>query len=53
MGTTIVTKYGAKRGGIAVGRLVPFGVGAVVGGGFNWATMKGFKTAAANYYKKR
>lgn len=51
VGTTIVTKYGTKRGGIAVGRLIPFGVGAVVGGGFNLATMKGFKKAAINYYK--
>lgn len=51
VGTTIVTKYGAKRGGIVVGRLIPFGVGAVVGGGFNLATMMGFKKAAVNYYK--
>jgi hypothetical protein len=51
VGVTIVTKYGTKRGGIAFGRLVPFGVGAVVGGGFNLATMKGFKKAAVSYYK--
>ncbi|TLD43479.1 MAG: hypothetical protein JETT_0297 [Candidatus Jettenia ecosi] len=51
VGTTIVTKYGTKRGGIALGRLIPFGVGAVVGGGFNLATMKGFKRAAIKYYK--
>ncbi len=51
VGTTIVTKYGAKRGGIALGRLVPFGVGALVGGGFNLATMKGFKAVAIKYYK--
>lgn len=51
VGTTIVTKYGTKRGSISVGRLIPFGVGAVVGGGFNLATMKGFKKAAINYYR--
>lgn len=51
VGTTIVTKYGTKRGGIAVGRLIPFGVGALVGGGFNLATMKGFKRAAISYYQ--
>ena len=50
VGTTILTKYGTKRGGIAVGRLVPFGVGAVVGGGFNWATMRRFRRAALKYY---
>ncbi len=51
VGTTIVTKYGTKRGGISIGRLIPFGVGAVVGGGFNLATMKGFKIASIKYYK--
>jgi len=51
VGTTIIAKYGTKRGGIAVGRLIPFGVGAVVGGSFNLATMKGFKKAAISYYK--
>jgi hypothetical protein len=51
VGVTIVTKYGVKRGGVAVGRLIPLGVGVVVGGGFNLATMKGFKKAAVAYYK--
>lgn len=51
VGTTIVTKYGTKRGGVAIGKLIPFGVGAAVGGGFNLATMKGFKKAAIEYYK--
>lgn len=49
--TTIVTKYGTKRGGVALGRLIPFGVGAVVGGGFNLATMKAFKHHAISYYQ--
>ena len=43
VGKTILTKYGVKRGGIAIGRLVPSGVGAVVGGGFNYLVMKAFK----------
>ena len=50
VGTTIITKYGTKRGGIAIGRLIPFGIGIIVGGGFNLATMKGFKAAAIKYY---
>lgn len=45
-----VTKYGTKRGGIALGRVIPFGVGVVVGGGFNLIIMKGFKRAALKYY---
>jgi len=48
--TTIFTKYGTKRGGIALGKLIPFGVGALVGGGFNYFTMDRFKKAAITYF---
>lgn len=51
VGTTILTKYGAKRGGVALGKLIPFGVGAIVGGSFNYYTMNHFKKAAINYFK--
>jgi hypothetical protein len=50
VGTTILTKYGTKRGGVALGKLIPFGVGAVVGGGFNYLTMKAFKRAAVRKF---
>jgi hypothetical protein len=50
VGTTIITKYGTKRGGIAIGRLIPFGVGAAVGGSFNLVTMKFFKKKAIEFY---
>ncbi len=50
VGTTILTKYGVKRGGIAIGKLIPFGVGAIVGGSFNMVTMKAFKRIAIQYY---
>lgn len=53
VGTTILTKYGTKRGGIAIGKLVPFGVGAIVGGSFNYVTMKSFSIAALKHYKSR
>lgn len=51
VGTTILTKYGTKRGGVAVGKLVPCGVGALVGGGFNLFTMKTFKKSAIEFYR--
>lgn len=51
VGTTILTKYGTKRGGVAIGKLIPFGIGAAIGGSFNYYTMSGFKQAAINYYK--
>jgi hypothetical protein len=50
VGTTILTKYGTKRGGIAIGKLIPIGVGVLVGGSFNYYTMKAFKRAATKYF---
>lgn len=47
--TTVLTKYGTKRGGVALGRMIPFGVGVAVGGGFNYLTMKAFKKATIRY----
>jgi len=35
IGRTIVTKYGTKRGAIAIGRLLPLGFGAGIGYGLN------------------
>lgn len=51
VGTTIFTKYGAKRGGIALGRLVPMGIGVIVGGTFNYVTMTRFKGSAIKYFE--
>jgi hypothetical protein len=50
VGTTVVTKWGVKRGGIAVGRLIPFGVGSAVGGGMNYLSARGFGRAVMTYY---
>lgn len=51
IGRTVLTKQGTKRGGIALGKLVPFGVGAVVAGGFNYFSFNRFLKKAINYYK--
>ena len=50
IGTTILTKYGTKRGGIALGKLIPFGIGSMVAGTFNFVTMTNFRDAAIDYY---
>jgi hypothetical protein len=50
VGTTIITKYGTKRGGIAIGKHIPFGVGVIVGGGFNYLTMKNFGNWTRKYF---
>ena len=47
----LATKYGAKRGGAALGRLIPFGVGAIVGGLFNYNTIEKFGKAADDYFQ--
>jgi hypothetical protein len=51
VGTTLFTKYGVKRGGIALGRLIPFGVGALISGTFNYATLQKFNNAAVAYFR--
>ncbi|MBL7154109.1 MAG: hypothetical protein ISS79_10345 [Phycisphaerae bacterium] len=50
VGTTILTKYGTKRGGLALGKIIPFGVGVGVGAGFNYIVMKAFKRSCIKYF---
>lgn len=38
LGRNFITKYGTKQGIIVLGRVAPFGIGAVIGGGANAAT---------------
>ena len=51
IGAMVIAKVGAKRGGTSACRFIPFGVGAICGGAFNYATMTGFKRAAINYFR--
>jgi hypothetical protein len=37
LGKNFVTKFGTKQGSIVLGRVAPFGIGAVIGGGTNAA----------------
>ncbi|AWH85328.1 hypothetical protein HYN59_09450 [Flavobacterium album] len=52
IGRKLVTKYGSKRGGAVLGRLIPFGIGAAVGGTFNYFTLQRFGKAADDYFRK-
>ncbi|WCD89642.1 hypothetical protein KPP03845_106064 [Streptomyces xanthophaeus] len=45
LGRNFVTKYGTKQGIIVLGRVAPFGIGAVIGGGAN-AAMAGLAVRA-------
>lgn len=51
IGATLLTKYGTKRGAIALGKLIPLGVGVLVSGGFNYMTMKYFKEKSIEYLR--
>lgn len=50
LGATVLTKWGTKRGGIALGRLIPFGVGAILGGGMNYGSTRTFVNWCVRYY---
>lgn len=50
LGRTIVTKYGTKRGAIALGRALPFGIGAIIGGSFNYGTVRVVTRTADNFF---
>ncbi|AXG75172.1 hypothetical protein DVK85_13415 [Flavobacterium arcticum] len=51
IGQKLVAKYGGKRGGATLGKLLPFGIGAAVGGTFNYVTMKSFGNVVDTYFK--
>lgn len=41
LGRNFVTKYGTKQGIVVLGKIFPFGIGAVVGGGLNYLFGRG------------
>ncbi len=52
LGATVFTKYGTRRGGVALGRMLPFGVGAAIGGSVNLLVTKSYGAAMLHYYGK-
>lgn len=50
VGFTLLTKFGTKRGGIALGKLIPLGIGAVIGGGMNYHAVGQFGHHAIRFY---
>jgi hypothetical protein len=51
LGRTVVTKYGTKRGAVALGRALPFGIGAAVGGGANYAFARAIAHQADRFFR--
>lgn len=52
LGRTIVTKYGTKRGVIALGRVLPFGIGAVIGSTANYAAVRVLSRQADSFFRQ-
>lgn len=51
VGHKLAAKYGAKRTGALGGKLIPFGIGAAIGGLFNYTTMKRFIKSSNEYFR--
>ncbi len=45
LGRNFVTKYGTKQGIVVLGRVIPFGIGAVIGGTANAIFSQGIQTS--------
>lgn len=50
LGRTVVTKYGTRRGAIAIGRALPLGIGAAVGGTANYALVRVIARQADTFF---
>jgi hypothetical protein len=50
MGRTIVTKYGKKRGAVAIGEFFPFGVGAAIGGAGNYLIVRAIARQSSKFF---
>lgn len=46
LGHNFITKYGTKQGIVVLGKVVPFGIGAVIGGAANAVASQGVISAA-------
>ena len=46
LGHNFVTKYGMKQGIVVLGKVVPFGIGAVIGGTANGLFSQGIVSAS-------
>ena len=52
VGRTVVTKYGTVRGVMALGNVLPFGVGACIGAGGNYLTVGAIAFEANRFFSQ-
>lgn len=46
----VAGKYGFRRGPAVIGKLIPFGIGAVIGGSANWALSRALSAQARKFF---
>ena len=50
LATRVVARFGSRRGLLTIGKLLPFGIGAVVGGSANWAMARAVSAQARRFF---
>ena len=50
LASRVIAKYGSRKGVLMIGRLIPFGVGAAVGGVANWGLSRAIVTHARRFF---
>ncbi len=50
LASKVLAKYGSRKGMVTVGKLLPFGIGAVVGGSANWALSRALTVQASAFF---
>ena len=53
LGPRFITKYGTKQGVLVLGKQVPMGIGAVLGGGGNHLSARTCKVGAQDLWARR
>lgn len=48
----LVRRYGTRRGVIALGRAIPLGIGAVIGGSANWTAVRSLARNADSFFAR-
>ena len=48
----VVARYGSRKGVVTIGKLLPFGIGAVVGGSTNWALARAVNVQTSRFFAR-
>ena len=51
LGRSVLTRFGARRGVITLGRVLPFGIGAAVGGSANYMSVQAIGRHADSFFR--